>query len=126
MQQTVIIADDARFMRAMLRDILEDLGLAVVAEADDGEQAVLQYREHRPALALLDVTMPVLDGVDACRRILAMDPGARVVMISALGQKDAVLAAIRAGASDFVIKPFEADRVAETLRCVMAREPVRG
>ncbi|MBD3219718.1 response regulator [bacterium] len=120
MQQTVIIADDAQFMRVMLKDILEDLGFTVIAEAADGHQAVQRYVEHRPDLILIDITMPGLDGVAACREIVMRDPDARVVMVSALGQKDAVLEAVRAGAVDFVIKPFEPERVEETLRKLLA------
>ena len=123
MQQTVIIADDAQFMRLMLKDILEDMGLKVVAEVADGVQAVAEYRNHRPDLVMLDITMPELDGVSACREILASDPRARVVMISALGQKDDVLAAVRAGAGDFIIKPFEAERVEVTVRSLLTRQP---
>ncbi len=123
MQQTVIIADDAQFMRAMLKDILEEIGCSVVAEASDGETAVALYRQHRPSLVMLDITMPGCDGVTACQRILAHDPQAKVVMISALGQKDEVLAAVRAGAGDFVIKPFEAERVEDTVRSLLARQP---
>ncbi len=126
MQQTVIIADDAQFMRHMLRDILQDVGLQVVAEAADGEEAVIRHLEHRPHLTLLDITMPGLDGVEACRRIVGHDPDARVIMISALGQKEEVLAAVRAGARDFVIKPFEPDRVADTVRGVLRHEPAFG
>ncbi len=124
MQQTVIIADDAQFMRAMLRDILEEIGWTVVGEAADGHEAVAQYRELRPDLAMLDITMPRCDGVTACQRILADHPTARIIMISALGQKEDVLAAVRAGAGDFVIKPFEADRVEETVRSLLARQPL--
>lgn len=122
MQQTVIIADDAQFMRLMLKDILEDMGLKVVAEATDGHRAVAEYREHRPDLVMLDITMPELDGVSACREILDHDPRARVIMISALGQKDEVLEAVRAGAGDFIIKPFEAERVEVTVRSLLSRQ----
>jgi two-component system chemotaxis response regulator CheY len=122
MQQTVIIADDAQFMRVMLRDILEDMGFSVVAEASDGREAVARYLELRPDLIMLDITMPEVGGVAACREILALDPRARVVMISALGQKDEVLEAIRAGAGDFVIKPFEVERVEVTLRHLLNRQ----
>lgn len=121
MQQTVIIADDARFMRVMLKDILDDLGYDVVAEAADGRQAVAQFLKHTPDLVMLDITMPGLDGIEACRQILSLQPTAQVVMISALGQKDAVLAAMGAGACGFVVKPFEAERVEETLLQLMAR-----
>jgi two-component system chemotaxis response regulator CheY len=118
---TVIIADDAPFMRAMLRDIVIELGLEVVAEAADGAEAVAQYRQHRPTLILLDVTMPGTDGVEAARQITTTDAHAAVVMISALGQKDQVLAAVKAGALDFIIKPFEPERVEATLRQILAR-----
>lgn len=124
MRQTVIIADDAQFMRTMLKDIVEEIGLKVVAEAGDGLTARTLYREHRPTLVMLDITMPGCDGVTACRQILQDDPAARIIMISALGQKEAVLAAIRAGAGDFVIKPFEAERVEETVRSMLARQPL--
>jgi two-component system chemotaxis response regulator CheY len=118
---TVIIADDAAFMRAMLRDIITPMGLDVVAEAADGAEAVALHAQLQPTLTLLDVTMPGMDGVEAARRIMASDPAATIVMISALGQKDQVLAAVKAGALDFVIKPFEPDRVEETLRQVLTR-----
>ena len=115
MQQKVIIADDAQFMRVMLRDILEDLDFTVVAEAASGEEAVTCYRDHQPDLVMLDITMPGMGGVACCRQILAEDPQARIIMVSALGQRDEVLAAMKSGARDFVVKPFEAERVEETL-----------
>lgn len=124
MQQTVIIADDAQFMRAMLKDILEEIGWTVVAEAGDGDEAIQLYRQHRPDLIMLDITMPGCDGVTACQQILAEHPQARVVMVSALGQKEEVLAAVRAGAGDFVIKPFEAERVDQTVRSLLLRQPL--
>lgn len=126
MHQTVIIADDAQFMRVMLRDILETSGFRVVAEAADGRQAIDLYGEYGPDLALLDITMPGIDGVAACRAIVQQDPEAKVVVISALGQRDEVLAAIRAGAADFVVKPFEADRVVETLLKLQAHAVPTG
>lgn len=122
MHETVIIADDAKFMRVMLRDILEDLGLDVVAEAADGSQAVRQVLEHTPDLVMLDISMPELDGIESCRQIVSHHPRTRVVMISALGQKDEVLAAVRAGADDFIVKPFEAERVEDTVRKLLARQ----
>jgi two-component system, chemotaxis family, chemotaxis protein CheY len=123
MHHTVIIADDAQFMRVLLKDILEEIGVKTVAEASDGDTACTLYREHRPTLVMLDITMPGCGGVEACRRILGEDPAARVIMISALGQKEEVLAAIRAGAGDFVIKPFEAERVEETVQSILERQP---
>jgi len=112
---TVLIVDDAEFMRVMLRDIVEDMGLMVAGEAGDGNEAVSQYRQLQPDLVLMDITMPNLDGTEAMRRILAEDQQAQVVMITALGQKDQVLDAIKSGARDFIIKPFDQERVQETL-----------
>jgi len=112
---TVLIVDDAEFMRVMLRDIVEDMGLMVAGEAGDGNEAVFQYRQLQPDLVLMDITMPNLDGTEAMRRILAEDQQAQVVMITALGQKDQVLDAIKSGARDFIIKPFDQERVQETL-----------
>lgn len=115
MSNTVLIVDDAEFMRVMLRDILEDMGLTVVGEGADGREAVAQYAKLRPDLVLLDITMPQADGLEALTQILAADPAAQVVMITALGQKQQVLSAIKAGARDFIIKPFDQERVTETI-----------
>jgi len=120
MGHTVLIVDDAAFMRVMLKDILAELGLEVVAEGEDGQEAVDLYRRLRPALVLLDTTMPRLDGIAALREIVAEDPQAQVIMITALGQKEAVLASIKAGARDFVIKPFDQERVQDTVQRVLA------
>ena len=106
MRHTVLIIDDAEFMRAMLREIVEDMGCQVVGEAGDGRRAAELYRELEPDLVLLDITMPEVDGTEALREILEVDPEASVVMISALGQKAQVLKAIKAGAQDFVVKPM--------------------
>ena len=124
MDPTILIADDAEFTRAMLRQIIEDMGWSVTGEAADGREAVALYRKFRPELVLLDITMPHMDGTDALEAILADDPTARVVMITALGQKDQVLAAIKSGARDFIIKPFDHDRVTETLTRLMVAGPV--
>lgn len=115
MSHAVLIVDDADFMRDILREIVQDLGWNVAGEAADGAQAVALYRQQRPDLVLLDITMPGMDGNEALKAILAFDPEARVVMITALGQKEQVLAAIKLGARDFVIKPFDTERVAATL-----------
>lgn len=111
----VLIVDDADFTRDILREIVQDLGWSVSGEAADGTQALELYRQQRPDLVLLDITMPGMDGNEALARILAEDPEASVVMITALGQKEQVLAAIKLGARDFVIKPFDTERVAATL-----------
>ncbi len=124
MRNTILIVDDAEFMRVMLRDICADMKCDVVGEAADGQQAVAMYEQLSPDLVLLDITMPVMDGNDALQQILAHDPNAEVVMITALGQKEQVLTAIKNGARDFIIKPFDQERVTETLTRILSRLPV--
>ena len=121
---TILIADDAEFMRAMLRQIIEDMEWTVAGEAGDGKEAIAQYRKLRPDLVLLDITMPNLDGTEALKAILAEDPQAQVVMITALGQKDQVLNAIKTGARDFIIKPLDHDRVTDTLTGILSPSSV--
>jgi two-component system chemotaxis response regulator CheY len=121
---TILIADDAAFMRAILSQIIEDMEWTVAGEAGDGREAIAQYQKLRPDLVLLDITMPNLDGTEALEAILAEDPQAQVVMITALGQKDQVLKAIKAGARDFIIKPFDHDRVADTLTRILTPSTV--
>lgn len=124
MSHTVLIVDDADFMRMMLRDTVEDMGLEVVGEAADGARAVEKFLQLHPDLVLLDITMPVMDGLEAVRQMVALREDANVVMITALGQKEQVLACIKAGARDFIIKPFDQERVVETLDHVLSRQPV--
>ncbi len=124
LSNTVLIVDDADFMRMMLRDIVEDMGMEVTAEACDGAQAMEQYREKNTDLVLLDITMPVMDGLSALKQIIKHNPDANVVMITALGQKEQVLACIKAGAKDFIIKPFDHERVTETLDHLMVPQGV--
>ena len=119
MGNTVLIVDDAEFMRVMLKDILVDMGLAVVGEAEDGDQAVAMFKDLQPELVLLDINLPTVSGIDALREIVAGDPAADVVMITALGQKEEVLASIKAGARDFIVKPFDQERVQETLSRIL-------
>ncbi|WP_062310493.1 response regulator [Alicyclobacillus sendaiensis] len=107
----ILVVDDAAFMRMMIKDILVKRGHEVVGEASDGEQAAKLYQELHPDLVTMDITMPNVDGIEAVRRIRAIDPQARIIMCSAMGQQAMVLDAIRAGAKDFVVKPFQADRV---------------
>jgi len=107
----VLVVDDAVFMRRMVSDALSKGGHEVVGEAANGTEAVQQYQELRPEVTTLDITMPEKDGVSTLREIMFFDPAARVVMCSALGQESKVLEAIRAGAKDFVVKPFEAERL---------------
>ena len=124
MGNTVLIVDDAEFMRVMLREILEDMDLVVIAEASNGVEAIEKFRQSRPELVLMDITMPTMDGIEALGVILKEDPQALVVMITALGQKDQVLSAIKAGARDFIIKPFDQERVQDTLSRLLPACPV--
>jgi two-component system chemotaxis response regulator CheY len=115
MARRVLIADDAAFMREMLRDILTEAGFEVCAEAADGNEAVACFEEHDPDLVTLDIVMPRKSGLDALRDIISRDPGACVVMCSALGQEALVMEALESGAKDFVVKPFKADHVIEVI-----------
>ncbi len=121
MGNRVLVVDDAAFMRMMIKDILTKNGYEVVGEAADGAQAVERYQELRPDLVTLDITMPEMDGIEALKRIRAIDPNARVIMCSAMGQQAMVIDAIQAGAKDFVVKPFQADRVIEAVKKVLAQ-----
>ena len=111
----VLVVDDAAFMRKMLSDALASGGHEVVGEADNGAEAVERFQQLRPELTTLDITMPEKDGLAALAEIIAIDPAARVVMCSALGQERKVLESIKLGAKDFVVKPFQADRVLEAV-----------
>lgn len=120
MPKRVMIVDDALFMRAMLRDIFELAGWQVVAEADNGEQAIIEYRNHHPALVTMDIVMPEMGGIDALKRILADHSAARIVVCSALGQNNLILEALSAGAKDFIVKPFKSEQVLEVAERVIA------
>jgi two-component system chemotaxis response regulator CheY len=111
MEKTVLVVDDAAFMRATLRDILARNGYQVVGEARNGIEAVARYTTLKPALVTMDIVMPELSGIDAVKRIIADHPSARIIMCSAMGQQSLVAEAIMAGARDFVIKPFQASKV---------------
>nr|NIS40473.1 response regulator [Desulfuromonadales bacterium] len=111
----VLIADDALFMRNLLKDILEKSGFEVVAEATNGKEAVDLYREHNPDLVTMDIVMPLKSGIEALEEIIKENPEARVVMCSALGQESLVLEAVQCGAKDFIVKPFKEERVVEVV-----------
>lgn len=116
----VLIVDDAAFMRMMLRKIIVVSGHQVVGEASDGDAAIEMFRELRPDLTTLDITMPGRDGIEVLREIMEIDPQARVVMCSALGQQAKVVESIKLGARDFVVKPFEADVVEKAIDKALA------
>ena len=115
MSKTVLIVDDAAFMRMMIKDILTKNGFDVVGEAEDGVQAVEKYKELSPDLVTMDITMPEMDGITALKHIKSFNPNATVIMCSAMGQQAMVIDAIQAGARDFIVKPFQAERVLEAI-----------
>jgi two-component system chemotaxis response regulator CheY len=117
----VLIADDASFMRQMIRDIIEPEGFEVVGEASDGIDVVEKYRKLRPDVVMMDIVMPKRSGIDAVKAIRAEDASARVVMCSALGQDALVSEAMQAGARDFIVKPFKPDAVLSTLTKVVEK-----
>ena len=116
MAKNVLIVDDAAFMRMMIKDILSKNGYNVVGEAENGKVAVDKYKELSPDLVTMDITMPEMDGLEALKAIKATNPGATVIMCSAMGQQAMVIEAIQAGAKDFIVKPFQADRVLEAVK----------
>ncbi len=119
MAKNILICDDAAFMRMMIKDILTKNGYNVVGEAENGLKAVEKYTETKPDLVLMDITMPEMDGIQALKKIKELDPGATVIMCSAMGQQAMVIESIQAGAKDFIVKPFQADRVIEAVKKVV-------
>ena len=115
MSKRILIVDDAAFMRMMIKDILSKNGFEVVGEAADGVQAVEKYAELKPDLVTMDITMPEMDGIAALKEIKSKNPEAVIIMCSAMGQQAMVIDAIQAGAKDFIVKPFQADRVIEAI-----------
>src|SRR5690625_4927047 len=115
MSKTALIVDDAAFMRMMIKDILTKNGYDVAGEAADGVQAVEKYKELQPDLVTMDITMPEMDGIEALKEIKNINPDSTVIMCSAMGQQAMVIDAIQAGAKDFIVKPFQAERVIEAI-----------
>src|SRR5918997_827186 len=116
----VLVVDDAAFMRKMVGDALAKGGHEVVGEACNGVEAVEHYQSLRPDLTTLDITMPEKDGLAALKEIISIDPNAKVIMCSALGQESKVLESIKLGAKDFVVKPFQPDRVLDAVEKALA------
>jgi two-component system, chemotaxis family, chemotaxis protein CheY len=106
MSRTVLIADDSRFIRNLLKNILQEEGFQVFYEAPDGLSAVSLYKEKSPDIVLLDLTMPILNGIDALKNIIDYDPIANVIICSAMGQNRLIMEAIKSGAKDFIVKPY--------------------
>ncbi len=119
MAKNILIVDDAAFMRMMIKDILTKNGYNVVGEAENGLVAAAKYKELSPDLVLMDITMPEVDGIQALKNIKAEDSNAVVIMCSAMGQQAMVIESIQAGAKDFIVKPFQPDRVIEAVKKVI-------
>jgi two-component system chemotaxis response regulator CheY len=116
----VLVCDDAVFMRTMVSDILSQAGFTVVGEAENGKQAVEKYQQLKPDLVTMDIIMPEMGGIEAVKQITQMDPAARILMCSAMGQQALVQEALQAGARDFVVKPFQPSLVLEAVQRVLA------
>jgi len=119
MAKGILLVDDAAFMRMMLKDILVKNGYDVLGEAENGLKAVEKYKELNPDLVIMDITMPEMDGIEAVKEIKKINPSAAVIMCSAMGQQSMVIEAIQSGAKDFIVKPFQADRIVEAVRKVI-------
>lgn len=116
MPKTALIVDDTAFMRMTLRNVLEKNGYEVVGEAGDGKESLEKFQQLKPDLVTMDITMPNMDGITAIKQILLIDPVAKIIVVSAMGQKSLVIEALNAGAKDFVVKPFQPDRILEALQ----------
>ncbi|MFP4697259.1 MAG: response regulator [Eubacteriales bacterium] len=113
--KSILIVDDAAFMRMMIKDILSKNGYEVVGEAENGVKAVDKYAELKPDLVIMDITMPEMDGIQAVKKIKSEDNDAKIIMCSAMGQQAMVIESIQSGAKDFIVKPFQAERVLEAV-----------
>ncbi len=116
MAKRILITDDALFMRVTLRNILSRHGYEICGEASTGKEAVALYSSVKPDLVTMDITMPEMDGITAVREIKRLDPQAKIIMCTAMGQKNMVLEAVAAGARDFIVKPFQPEKVVESVR----------
>jgi two-component system chemotaxis response regulator CheY len=115
----ILIVDDAAFMRMMIKDILSKNGYEVVGEAENGARALEKYKETLPDLVIMDITMPEVDGIQAVKNIKSIDGNAKIIMCSAMGQQAMVIESIQAGAKDFIVKPFQADRVVDAVKRII-------
>ena len=112
----ILIVDDLPFMRKVIRDVLLGAEFLIAGEAENGREGLILYAEKKPDLVLLDIAMPVMDGITALGRILRYDPKAHIVMCSALGEQELIVRAIQLGARDFVVKPFQPERIISAVR----------
>ena len=121
MGEKILIVDDAAFMRMMIKNIVTKNGYEVVGEAENGQVAVELYKLHKPDLVTMDITMPEMNGIEGVKAIRGIDPNASIIMCSAMGQQAMVMEAIQAGAKDFIVKPFQQDRILQAIERVLAR-----
>ncbi|PEB53959.1 two-component system response regulator [Bacillus pseudomycoides] len=120
MAHKILVVDDAMFMRTMIKNLLKNsTEFEIIGEAENGLEAIQKFKELQPDIVTLDITMPEMDGLEALKEIIKIDANARVVICSAMGQQSMVLDAIKLGAKDFIVKPFQADRVIEALTKVV-------
>jgi len=119
--KSILIVDDAAFMRMMIKNILSKNGYEIVGEAENGQVAVELYKKLKPDLVTMDITMPEMNGIDGVKAIRGFDPNANIIMCSAMGQQAMVMEAIQAGAKDFIVKPFQQDRILQAIGRVLAR-----
>lgn len=116
MAKRVLIVDDAAFMRMLLKDIITKAGYEIAGEAANGVEAVEKFKELKPDIVTMDITMPEMNGIDAIKKIKEFAPDAKIIVCSAMGQQAMVIEAIQAGAKDFIVKPFQHSRVVEALQ----------
>lgn len=121
MGKRILVVDDAAFMRMMIKNILVKNGYEVAGEAENGKQAVGLYAETKPDLVTMDITMPEMDGLEAVKAIRSTDPSATIIMCSAMGQQSMVMEAIQAGAKDFIVKPFQQERLLQAVERALSR-----
>lgn len=123
MGNRILVVDDALFMRKMMTDILVKAGFDVVAEASNGEEAFEMYKKHRPDLVTMDITMPDVNGIQGAKMIVTEFPDAKVIMCSAMGQENMVVESIKSGAKDFIVKPFQPDKVVQKIKEILGMNP---
>lgn len=119
MANGILIVDDAAFMRMMIKDVLSKNGFVIAGEAENGAKAIEKFKELNPDLVIMDITMPEVDGIQAVKEIKKINGAAKVIMCSAMGQQAMVIEAIQAGAKDFIVKPFQAERIIEAVKKVI-------
>ncbi|MHB1041894.1 MAG: response regulator [Eubacteriales bacterium] len=120
MGKRILVVDDAAFMRMLIKNIITKDGYEVI-EAENGKVAVEMYKQHKPDLVTMDITMPEMDGIESVKLIRQIDPNANIIICSAMGQQAMVMEAIQAGAKDFIVKPFQQDRILQAIERVLSR-----